>query len=198
MQVQLASQSYFACIHAHSSVSCNLADKQGAAIGCSPHNYLEDAMLSCTHEMFLYVTRSDDFCVFFSRQHLCNVFIMFAHLASVFDCLQRGTPSTPQSDLAQQLQIMRRERDAVRNTNSTLQTELERYREQVSTLQSHGSSLHSQFSVAETTKSVTNKVSLHSPCTLSRYVVHCCDQPCTSIIKMLLQMCSSNLTCSAA
>ena len=54
---------------------------------------------------------------------------------------------------------MRRERDAVRSTNSTLQTELEKYREQVSALQSHGSSLHSQFSVSETTKSVTNKVS---------------------------------------
>ena len=46
----------------------------------------------------------------------------------------------------------------MRNTNHTLQTELERSREHVSALQSHGSSLHSQFSVAETTKSVTNKV----------------------------------------
>lgn len=64
----------------------------------------------------------------------------------------------PQSELAQQLQVMRRERDAVRSTNSTLQTELEKYRDQVSALQSHGSSLHSQFSVSETTKSVTNKV----------------------------------------
>ena len=67
----------------------------------------------------------------------------------------------PQSDLAQQLQIMRRERDAVRSTNSSLQTELEKYREQVTALQSHGSSLHSQFSVSETTKSVTNKVGFH-------------------------------------
>ena len=54
---------------------------------------------------------------------------------------------------------MRRERDAVRNTNATLQTELEKHRQQVSTLQSQGSSLHSQYSVSETTKSVTNKVS---------------------------------------
>ena len=58
--------------------------------------------------------------------------------------------------------MMRRECDAVRSTNSTLQTELEKYREQVSALQSHGSSLHSQFSVSETTKSVTNKVSLQA------------------------------------
>ncbi len=72
--------------------------------------------------------------------------------------LQDDVPSTPQSELSQQLQAMRRERDSVRSSNVSLQTELDKFREQVSALQSQGSSLHSQFSVSETTKSVTNKV----------------------------------------
>lgn len=74
--------------------------------------------------------------------------------------LQAELPSTPQSELSQQLQAMRRERDSVRSSHASLETELQRYREEVRALQSQGSSLHSQYSVSETTKSVTNKVRL--------------------------------------
>lgn len=71
---------------------------------------------------------------------------------------QGEQPSTPQSELSQQLRVMRRERDCMRVSNASLETELGRAREQVQVLQSQGSSLHSQYAVAETTKSVTNTV----------------------------------------
>ena len=57
-----------------------------------------------------------------------------------------------------QLQRMRRERDTMRSSNHALQAEVERYRSHVNVLTSQGSSLHSMCTVAETTKSVTNKV----------------------------------------
>ena len=76
--------------------------------------------------------------------------------------MQQGElPSTPQSEMSQQLQAMRRERDFMRNSNASLESELGRAREQVQALQSQGSSLHSQYAVSETTKSVTNKVRPH-------------------------------------
>ena len=68
-----------------------------------------------------------------------------------------STPS-PVPELMHQLHKMRRERDCMRSSNSALQEEVQRYRSHVGTLQSHGDTLSSLHSVAETTKAVTNKV----------------------------------------
>ena len=78
----------------------------------------------------------------------------------------------------QQLRAMRRERNDVRSNNASLQTELEKYREQVNALQSQGSSLHSQFSVSETTKSVTNKVRYMPPCLSCHHHHGCYSRDC--------------------
>lgn len=89
---------------------------------------------------------------------------------------QDDVTSLSQSELSQQLRAMRRERNDVRSSNASLQTELEKYREQVNALQSQGSSLHSQFSVSETTKSVTNKVM--PPCLSCHHHRGCCSRDC--------------------
>ena len=71
---------------------------------------------------------------------------------------ERAASSSSQDGLTVQLQRMRRERDTMRSSNHALQAEVERYRSHVNVLTSQGSSLHSMCTVAETTKSVTNKV----------------------------------------
>ena len=76
---------------------------------------------------------------------------------------ERAASSSSQDGLTLQLQRMRRERDTMRSSNHALQAEVERYRSHVNVLTSQGSSLHSMCTVAETTKSVTNKVTA-GPC----------------------------------
>ena len=76
---------------------------------------------------------------------------------------ERAAASSSQDGLTVQLQRMRRERDTMRSSNHALQAEVERYRSHVNVLTSQGSSLHSMCTVAETSKSVTNKVmAVHS------------------------------------
>lgn len=76
---------------------------------------------------------------------------------------ERAASSSSQDGLTLELQRMRRERDTMRSSNHALQAEVERYRSHVHVLTSQGSSLHSMCTVAETTKSVTNKV-MAGPC----------------------------------
>ncbi|KAK9816638.1 hypothetical protein WJX72_003128 [[Myrmecia] bisecta] len=71
-----------------------------------------------------------------------------------------GADSTASRDISEELVAAQRERDALRSSQSQLQAELQKYRSTVASLQSESSSLRSNCTVAETTKSVSTKVML--------------------------------------
>lgn len=76
-------------------------------------------------------------------------------------CVLQGKGETSESlqyKLLTDLAAVKRERDTLRASNDQLLTEVQKYKLEVESMSQQGHLLQSHFTVAEETKSVTNKV----------------------------------------